>query len=78
MDVQRRLDRIECKVTQYFNVGEQVMPVLEVTRRTASILPRVVTLFQDPINVSGIIVFLPTLCFCQVEVGPVNELFVQE
>ena len=54
IDVQRGLDRIECIVTQYSNVGEQVIPVLEVARRTVPLIPRAITLFQDPISVSGI------------------------
>ena len=59
VDVQRRLERIECIVTQYSNVGEQVMPVIEVARRTLPVIPRVLTLFQDPFSFSGIIMFLP-------------------
>ena len=49
----RGLDRIECNVTQYSNEGEMVMDVTEVVQRAALLLPRAVTLFVNPIDVSG-------------------------
>lgn len=53
-DVQRRLDRIECKVTQYSDEGEEVTPIVEVTKRLGLLLPRIIPIFQDPVNISGI------------------------
>ena len=56
-DVTRDLDRIECEVTQFYDhdAGETVMDVGDVTRRAAAITQRVVTIFQSPIDVSGIL-----------------------
>ena len=53
----RDLDRIECEVTQYADAGETVnlMDVGDVTRRAAAITQRVISIFQDPIIVSGTI-----------------------
>ena len=33
LDVERRLDRVECKVTRYANVTENVEPLVEVLER---------------------------------------------
>ena len=54
LDVERRLDRIECKVTQYSNQGESgVVPVIDVMVRVALLLPRSIPIFQNPVDVSG-------------------------
>ena len=52
-DVQRKLDRIECKVTQYSDEGEEVRPIVEVTERLGLLLPRIIPFFQNPVNISG-------------------------
>lgn len=53
MDTARGLERFECKVTQYANSGEAVMPVSEVLARVSVEVPRAFTVFQNPANVSG-------------------------
>ena len=54
LDVERRLDRAECKVTQYSNQGESgVVPVIDVVVRVALLLPRSIPIFQNPVDVSG-------------------------
>ena len=51
--MQRRLDRIECKVTQYSNAEEEVSPVVEVVTRAGLLLPRLIQIVQNSFNVSG-------------------------
>lgn len=53
-DSRRRLDRLECKVTQYSDDGERgITRILDVIKRVALLLPRLIPTFQDPANVSG-------------------------
>lgn len=58
MDIQRNLERIECKVTQYARTGEAVLPVDQVLARISVEVPRAFRVFQNPANVSG----TPALC----------------
>ena len=53
-DIQRRLDRIECKVSQYSNQGERgIIPIIDVVERTSLYLTRSFPTLQVPANVSG-------------------------
>ena len=53
-DIERRLDRVECSVTQYSDEGERgVVPVIDVVVRVALFLPRSIPIFQNPVDVSG-------------------------
>lgn len=53
-DVERRLDRIKCNVTQYSDEGEAgVEPVINVVARVAALLPLSIPIFQNPVDVSG-------------------------
>ena len=53
-DARRRLDRLECKVTQYSDDGEKgITRISDVMKRVALVLP-LTPIFQDPANVSGI------------------------
>ena len=53
-DVQRRLVRAECKVTQYSNQGERkVASVFVVAEHVARLIPRSVAVFVDPVDISG-------------------------
>ena len=53
MDIGRGLERVECRVTQYADSGESVMPVGQVMERVSVDLPRAFKVFQNPANVSG-------------------------
>ena len=63
MDIGRGLERIECRVTQYSNSGESVMPVEQVLEHVSVDLPRAFKVFQNPADVSGNSV-LNTYTFC--------------
>lgn len=53
-DVERGLDRTECKVTQYSIQEEDgIDPVIDVVARVAVFLPLSLSIFQDPVNISG-------------------------
>ena len=53
MDIGRGLERFECRVTQYSNSGESVMPMEQVLERVSVDLPRAFKIFQNPADVSG-------------------------
>ena len=63
MDIGRGLERIECRVTQYSNSGESVMPVEQVLERVSVDLPRAFKVFKNPADVSGNTA-LNTYTFC--------------
>ena len=56
MDTARDLERVECKVTQYANSGEAMLPVSQVLARVSEDVPRAFKVFQNAANVSGTIV----------------------
>ena len=53
MDIGRGLERIECRVTQYSNSDESVMPVEQVLERVSVDMPRAFNFFRNPADVSG-------------------------
>ena len=53
MDIGRDLERIECRVTQYSNSDESVMPVEQVLERVSVDMPHAFNFFRNPADVSG-------------------------
>ena len=53
-DIRRKLDRIECRVTQYSYEGEEVGNIVRIVEHVGLLLPRMLSIFQDPVNISGI------------------------
>ena len=49
------MERLECKVTQYSDENEQVMPVDQVLVPIAVQLIRTLSIFQARVDVSGIV-----------------------
>ncbi len=65
MDIVRGLERIECRVTQYANAEEAVMPVRQVLERVSVDLPRAFKVFQNPADVSGTVVHVHVYMYTQ-------------
>ena len=53
-DIRRKLDRIECRVTQYSYEGEEVWNIVRIVEHVGLLLTRMHSIFQNPVNISGI------------------------
>ena len=64
---ERGLDRLECRVTQYWREDEGVIPVVQVARNAAAILEHILAqtaLIVVGVNVSGKLIIKHTLSPC--------------
>ena len=76
MDTARGLERFECKVIQYANSGEAVMPVSEVLARVSVEVPRAFTVFQNPANVSGTVVLSTCITIVSLILGLLTKNYI--